>query len=230
MLRLDRQLLIGLLVLNFSTHVLGGEKLYDASAGTLPTEQGWLYLTRPLFGVAATQAFRDGAAVLDTMQETRETAGYFSQSQPKKPVLDREAGYAVRFTVRLAAERHRSQHRAGFSVLVLSSDTRGIELAFWEDEIWAQSGPDFKHAEGIARDTTAALTSYELRVAGDRYTLLAKGKPILNGPLRDYSSHWHPVYRMSNLLFFGDDTNSAAARVELGSLELVTGQPATVGQ
>lgn len=216
-----RRWLMGAAALTLSTQLPAAEKLYDVSPRTLPGEQGWLYLTRPLVGSTAVQTFRSGATLLDTMLEARDTAGYFGQSHPKKPTLDRKAGYAVRFSARLEAERHLNRHRAGFSVIALSSDMRGIELAFWETEIWAQSGPDFKHAEGAARDTTDRLTPYELRVAGDRYALLADGRSILNGALRDYSTHWHPVYRLANLLFFGDDTASAAARVELGSIELV---------
>jgi len=96
-------------------------------------------------------------------------------------------------------------------------------LAFWEDWIWAQSAPGFTHAEETAFDTTDSLTEYVLAIAGNSYTLSADGSPVLTGPLRDYPDAAHPVYGLTNFLFFGDDTGSAAARIELVSIEVLTG-------
>lgn len=191
--------------------------LFDASARTLPHLQGWVYLTKPLMGSTATATLGSSGLILDTTTSIEGSAGYFCSVAPR---LEAAEGYRLRWTLRVQSERHRTPHRAGFSVLVLGHDRRGIELGFWQDEVFAQSGADFRHAEAAAFDTSARLVPFELRVSGDRYRLQAAGRPILAGPLRSYVAHWHPVYRLANIVFLGDDTNSACARVELGSVEV----------
>ena len=192
--------------------------LYDGTLGTMPASQGWLYLTDPL-GASATQSLDTGVTVLDTTPATSDSAGYFSTVHPGVGVLDRGAGYRVRFDVEIVSENHPSTNRAGFSVIALSSDMLGIELAFWEGEIWAQSGPAFTHAEGAAF-TTTAMTEYDLIIVGSGYALLANGSPVLSGSLRDYSSHPNPVYSWTNFLFFGDNTSSADAEIRLALIEV----------
>jgi len=191
--------------------------LYDGGLGTLPSAQGWLYLANPPSG--ATQTLGAGAVTLDTTGQASYQAGYFSTSHPGVPTLDRHAGYRVGFDVQVTEEAHGSNDRAGFSVIALSEDKLGIELAFWENEIWAQSGPAFTHAEETGYDTTA-VRRYELHVAGDRYSLSAGGSEILAGPLRDYSSHPYPVYSLTSFLFFGDDTTSAQASIALARIDV----------
>lgn len=191
--------------------------LYDGTLGTLPGSQGWFYLADPLF--SATQTLDTGVTVLDTTPPTNDSAGYFSTFHPGVPVLDRDTGYRVRFDVEIVSENHLSANRAGFSVIALSSDKLGIELGFWEDEIWAQSGPGFTHAEGAA-STTTAMIRYDLLVLASGYDLLANGSPVLSGSLRDYSSHPHPVYSSTSFLFFGDDTSSADAEIRLARIEV----------
>lgn len=200
--------------------------LYNPAAGTLPSAQGWLYLTRPLLTPAVRQKLAGGMLTLDTSAVPGDSAGYFAVGHPRMPVLDHTRGYRVRLTLRVDRETHRSAHRAGFSWLVLGDDGRGIELGFWTNEIWAQSGSDFRHAEGAALDTTARPTPYELRVAGDEYTLWTAQRKLLEGPLRSYAQHWHPIYHGLNVVFVGDDTQSAAARVELGAIEIRGGRQA----
>lgn len=196
--------------------------LYDATEGTTPDEQGFTFFTLPLFGAAASQTYTGGVTALDSTPVQSEQAGYFGANVPP---LSRAAGYSVRFTVRLLEESHANSNRAGFSVITLGEDARGIELGFWADEIWAQEGGGgqiFTHAEGAAFDTTA-LVEYELRVEGERYTLRADETEILTGSVRDYTSFEGPVdpYETPNLLFLGDDTSSAAAKVELAYVALL---------
>jgi len=196
--------------------------LYDASTG-LPSLPDWLFLSNPPGGLAT----HDGSVTtVDTLAVTTPdiSAGY---TYLLTPTLDRNLGFTLGFAARVVEENHVSDHRAGFSVIVLSTDKKGVELAFWEDEIWAQEDvPLFTHGEGVTLDTTAALTQYELEISGDNYFLRIGGVAQLNGPLRDYSSHPHPVYSTPNFLFFGDDTTSAEGRFELGSITLVP-EPST---
>lgn len=204
--------------------------LYDGALDTTPDQQGWTYLTLPLVGADASQAASGGATTLDTTADISEMAGYFLGGPfgdpALAPVLDRAAGFALSFDVRLDAEAHASADRAGFSVIALSSDGLGIELGFWADEVWAQGDdPLFTRAEGAAFDTTAALTRYELLVLGSSYALQADGATLLTGALRDYSAFggFPDPYETPNLIFLGDNTSSASARVELARVGVASG-------
>jgi len=106
-------------------------------------------------------------------------------------------------------------------------------LGFWTDEIWAQSGKPsdnelFIHSEGISFDTTS-MTDYSLSVLNDEYTLFSGNTQLLTGQLRNYSDWTNPIpgagsfpYDAPNFLFFGDDTTSAKANVEIAKIELNT--------
>jgi hypothetical protein len=215
--------------------------LYDAALGTTPDAQGMLFTTFPFDGAAATQSFTDGATLLDSTAAIEEFAGYIARPG-QVPALDRTAGYSVFATLELLEERHNESEgdhngdgvsdRAGLSLTVLGADLRGIELAFWEDEVWAQADGSgnsedlFTHAEGAPFDPTAGLVQYELRVRGEEYTLLADGEPLLSGPLRDYSSFsgpFGPVYRTPNLVFLGDNSGNGSGRVRVTSVSVATG-------
>lgn len=216
-----------------STHV--ALVLYDAALGGTPDAQGRLvYRASP--DAVATQAFVDGATLLDTSARTADAAGYFVNPRDLPP-LDRASGYALSFSVQIVSEEHGASDkngdgvgdRAGFSVLVLSADKQGIELGFWTDQIWAQedgaaeppAGTLFTHAEHAPYDTTA-LTSYRLAIQGDEYILSSAGRVILRGRLRDYTAFEGPVnpYRTPNFIFLGDDTGSAQAIVRLSYVAL----------
>ena len=211
--------------------------LYDGAAGTLPAAQGWVYLTNPLGGASAVQTLGGGAVNLDTTAVGGDQAGYFSQfpifgSHPSMPTIDRLDGYNIRFDARLVSETHAGGDRAGLSVIALSAaDGRGVEIGFWEDEIWTQNdAPLFTHGEGVAWNTTAALTQYDLTIIDDDYTLSAGGVPILSGPLRDYTGFGLP-YTLTNFLFLGDDTSSARGSFDLALVEVTTGlvpEPSTL--
>ncbi len=200
--------------------------LYDGALGGTPDTQGFTYVA---FAESASQAYAGGVTTLDTTPIQSDQAGYFANEHPS---LDRQTGYTVQFSMQLLAEVHASQHRAGFSLIVLSSDLRGIELGFWPDEIWAQEGGIsalFTHAEGVSFDPTSALTEYELHISGDSYTLKADGAEILTGPLRDYTAFGGILdpYETPNLLFLGDNTSRGQAKVNIAFVALRTVAPAT---
>jgi hypothetical protein len=105
-------------------------------------------LTNPISGVQATQICTNSVTILGTTPQRTDYAGYCAKSRLYAP-LDRMHGYQVRFTAQVVAESHVSNDRAGFSLLVTGSDKRGIELGFWENEVWAQAGGSsqpFTHA------------------------------------------------------------------------------------
>jgi hypothetical protein len=184
--------------------------LYDPAGNSPPTAQGWSY------GAAgpAVQSFNAGLSTLDTGLANALQAGYYRADQ----LLDSNHGVLLSFSAGLLSESHVSADRAGFAVIALDSQHRGVELGFWSDQVWAQSGPAFTHAES-ASFATGALTGYALRLQGGTYTLSANGNPLLSGVLRDYASFGAP-YGTNNLLFFGDDTTSAKAVVRLGAISV----------
>jgi len=215
--------------------------LYDGSVPLqpLPADQGWSYGTSPLLGASTTQTPLPGGVRLDSTAVRDEKAGYFSKNpifpgiaHPGIETLDRAAGYTIVFDVKINSESHISNHRAGFSIIAISSDLLGIELGFWADTIFAQEA-GFTHTEEAAF-TTAAMTRYKLAVAGSTYALSLAGSqtPLLAGPLRDYTPAVVPdpdVYEIPSFLFLGDDTSSASASVDIAYIELAPGPPPLPG-
>lgn len=206
--------------------------LYDAASGSMPSAPLMGFLALPQD--AALLTYADGVTIMDTTAAGNETyAGWVATgaASPGFPILDRAAGFKVNFTVQVEHESHTGNHRAGFSMIVLGEDAKGIELAFWEDQIWAQSddrtGGLFTHGEGVAFAATAGLVEYQLSMVGNTYTLTANGETILSGPVRDYSSFngFPDPYETPNFLFLGDDTTSAQARVRLSFLSITGTEP-----
>lgn len=212
--------------------------LYDGALGGTPDTQGFFFQARPQTS-SATQVFSSGITTLTTTLALNVQAGYPARLD-RVPQLDRAAGYSLRFTARVVAEQHADSDRngdgiddrAGFSVIVLSNDLRGIELGFWPDEFWAQEGDRtgapaqmlFTHAEGAAFDTTVQRAIYDLAIKGNTYTLSSGGQNLLSGPLRDYSRSGFP-YTVGNFIFFGDNTTSASAIVELAYVAVEQASP-----
>lgn len=195
------------------------QTLYDAGLGTLPEAQGWAYFA---LGSGIARSVSGNAVLLDTSTSAGNQAGW---SRAAIPPLDRDMGFTLLFTTQLTAEAHGNSNRAGFSVIVLGSDTNGIELAFWTNTVFAQAGPPnlFVHAEDVAFATTGGFVDYALTMIGSNYVLRANGTPILGGPVRDYTSFSGPInpYRTPNFIFLGDDTTSASASVNVRRLALV---------
>ena len=197
--------------------------LYDDSTSQRPGDQPWLaYAT---LGGTATETIVPTGVTLAT--DNAASAGYSSHTpfgplkNPAFPALNRVPGFALDFELKVNDENHSSLNRAGFSVLLLSSDSRGIELGFWEDEIWAQSdSPLFTHAESVSFNTTAAEVDYQLAIQGNGYSLFGNSSLLLSGSLRNYSSFGSPPYTLPNFLFLGDNTSSANANVTIGNISL----------
>jgi len=218
--------------------------LYDGTTPTtLPGTQGWVYVSNPFSGASATQTANSGYTTLDTTPDAAmsDMAGYFSElpflgTNPNVPTLDNTQGYRVTWDVQIIAENHASIDRAGFSVIVISENsTKALEVAFWEDKIWVQDDTPniFTQGEGVAYDTTAAMTRYELRVLGNNYDLLVDNTSILTGQMRDYTAfNSSPVplnpgfpYDRSSFLFFGDNTGSGEAIVNLARISTFDSVP-----
>ncbi|KAM3091462.1 hypothetical protein ACKFKG_25945 [Phormidesmis sp. 146-35] len=202
--------------------------LYDGSKNTSLSAQGWMS-SIPL-GVS--QTVSAGATTLNTTANDALQAGY--ARIPTNFALDRNRGYTLGFNIRLLSETHSSSNdRAGFSVIALGADKKGVELGFWTDtlkktgSIWAQNDgatkpPRFTRGETTAFNPGTALTRYELSVKDNSYNLFANRNyqaPILSGVLRNYSLEGS-FYSTSNSLFFGDNTTSARANTSIAKIDL----------
>lgn len=227
-------LALGLLLLSPAAGRADFFVLYDPALGTLPAAQPWLAYAGDglMSGGSASQTLVPGQGVRLTT-DAAVSAGYSNYrplppapKNPAFPALDRAAGFALEWTLRIDDEARSSNNRAGFSVILLAADGLGIELGFWEDSVWAQ-GAGFVRAESAAFDTTAT-TDYRLAVAGSRYQLSADGALLLDGPLRAYPTPIIP-YQLPSFVFLGDDTSSAAADVVLGRVTLFTAVPGPSG-
>jgi hypothetical protein len=205
--------------------------LYDATSGAIPS--GTLMAFTDFPPGAASLTYSDNASILNTSPSGSDTfAGWISgqATTPAFPTLDRTTGFQLNFTVQVEIESHSKNNRAGFSVILLDQDAKGIELAFWENEIWAQNddrtGKLFTHGEGVDFPTTG-LKEYQVDITGDTYMLSANGSPILSGPVRDYSKFdgFPDPYETPNFLFLGDDTTVADSRVRLRFVSVTGTQP-----
>ncbi|BAZ42534.1 hypothetical protein NIES4101_85030 [Calothrix sp. NIES-4101] len=225
-------------------------QLYNGSTTATPNSQGFIYQTLPYFPNGTVQTGNQ----LNTTAFIQDYVGYAAKAE-LMPVLDRNAGYSIKFAVEILSENHSGAgadkngdgkaDRAGFSVTVIGNDLKGIELAFWENEIWAQNDGAaeptpgdltqtlFTHGEGttISGFTTKVFKNYELKVIGNTYSLFREDytTAILTGNLRDYTSFSTPAYLPSNpyqtpnFLFFGDGTPTSSANFKLGEISVNTG-------
>ena len=227
------------------------EVLFDGAQGTPLGSQGWLYPPPlPLIGNGVVQTPSNGKTNLNTVSQIGDQAGYFSKtpenlfgflpahSHPEVPVLDRAQSYTLRWDVQINDEDHSgSTDRAGFSVIVIGEDLKGLEIAFWKDKVWVQNdgneGPNsqlFTHGEEADFNTMAALTRYDLQILDNGYELSADGMSILSGNLRDYSAYqgtFDFAYTTPSFIFLGDDTTSAGADIDLAFVEVLVPEPST---
>ena len=147
---------IAVLLLPFSLSAFASSyTLYDGALGTAPSAQGWASFT-----IGSTEALSAGAVTLDSTAASALHAGYGLLA----PIsLDATVGFDYAFTVRVNSESHSSNDRAGFSAIVITSNLTGIELGFWQTDVWAQN-VGFTHGEDAAFDTTSGLVQYDLLV------------------------------------------------------------------
>jgi hypothetical protein len=220
--------------------------LFDGGLGTTPSAQGWPFFADPVGSHSVTQTAGAGFTTLNTVGPITDRGGYFSRDpvlgifvHPNMPVLNRQAGYSINFSLRMAAETHVTgpggddngdglADRAGFSVITIASDQRGLEVSFWEDSIWVQNddagGPSqlFTQAENAPLNTTSAMRDYRLEILNDRYRIAAAPgiRRPLAGRVRDYRNFGgNPdPYEIPSFLFFGDNTTRGESISQLARM------------
>jgi Domain of unknown function (DUF4347)/Lamin Tail Domain/RTX calcium-binding nonapeptide repeat (4 copies) len=223
-------------------------QLYNGISTTTPDTQGFIYQALPYLPTNTTKI---GNQLTTSISDY---VGYAAKAE-LMPILDRNVGYSIKFGTEIVSENHSGigadkngdgkADRAGFSVTVIGNDKKGIELAFWTNEIWAQNDGAaeptstdltqtlFTHGEGttISGFTTQTSKNYEIKVIGNTYSLFREdyATAILTGNLREYTSFATPAYLPSNpyqtpnFLFFGDGTPTSSADFKLGVISVNTG-------
>ncbi|HEY1921517.1 MAG TPA: hypothetical protein VGG44_02030, partial [Tepidisphaeraceae bacterium] len=142
--------------------------LYQGSGTTAPGTP-WLFAFTS--GASATSA--NGTTTLDTTSNFNLKNGY-SNTFPiintlvdsSFPTLSPTDGFTVSFDVQLNSESHTigntvNSNRAGFDVIVLGSDAKGVELGFWTGDVWAQNS-DFTHGEDDPFNPESSSHHYDL--------------------------------------------------------------------
>jgi len=206
----------------------GSITLYDDTAGNAPNMQPWLLAAAN--GSTVTTVTSEGVSLTSSNGVSAGYSNYIPIINVMKnsefPTLDNTLGFSVSFELQIGSETHTSNDRAGFSVILLDGNHQGIELGFWEGEVWAQN-IDFTHGEGVTFDTSTNEVLYELTILDNNYELIADSTTLLQGSLRDYNNPSIP-YSLPSFLFLGDNTSSAGANITLGDITLSTTDPASV--
>jgi hypothetical protein len=240
-------LAIGIAISNSLSVSAATIKLYEPGVGLIPntsTADGGPWLTQGgLLGGGTETSLGTSGTNLNTTLGNGILAGYGNRvanltTNPATPgdfvnsafpSLDRTTGYTLSFNVAIKSESRTNNDRAGFSVIALSSDTKGIEIGFQDNievgTIFAQD-PEFTQGEFTnvsLFEILRASTDYELTILGDTYTLSANNTQILTGGLRTYNPTV-PInpYETPDFIFLGDDSTSAQASVNLGAVSLTT--------
>jgi PEP-CTERM motif len=222
---MKRSLALSFALFGLSVPALAQTTLYNASGGQSVSQYGGWLVNPPTL-----ESFSSGSTLYSTVGSDALQGGFARADK----TLSRTAGFALGFSLKVESETHtgaNGPNRAGVSVIAITSDLLGIELGFWSDRVWAQSGPTFTKAEEGLFDTTVALANYNLQILGTSYQLWANGALIVSGPLRNYSSSGFLIYNTPNSMFFGDNTTSAQGsfRTSLVTLGAAAPEPATLG-
>lgn len=214
--------------------------LYDGASGVVPHDALWNWNFQTI-GSAST-GMGSGFVTLDT---TPLYVTYSGWGRLAPIPLNPTTGFQIRFDARVVSENHSAPDadknmdgladRAGLSLIALGTDLKGVEVAFWENEVWIQQqDPIFIHHPTLDRhfmDTTSQINSFVITVDTNGYALAVNGTTVLNGLSKDYSAWDGPInpYSTPNFLFFGDNTTSAMGQFEIAyvSVEAVP-EPATL--
>jgi hypothetical protein len=235
--------LSGLLLAVASTGFAQSFTLYNGTSNVTPDDSawGWSYLSQ---GGSAVKTAGGGVTTLDSTASDGISAGFSTVTSARSTpfVLDNARGYTVGFDIQVNAENHSNPNadknadgladRSGVSLIVLGSNHKGLELAFWQNEIWPQQdNPLFIHNTVTERaqgaNLTSLLTHYDLQIQGSNYALSNAGGVLLTGNVRDYAGNGAAFapYTTSNFLFLGDDTTSARGNVNIARVTVTLATP-----
>ena len=224
-----RCVVVAAAVISFDTAAAVSESLplYDAASAVLPDASPWSWT----YGSDSSGSSRNMtpslplAAVLDT----RLSAGAAGYGKIVGAGLDSSTGFVIDFSLRVVEETHANGDlgtRSGFSIIVLDQAKKGVELSFWTNQVFAKIADyGFPHGDGISVDAQTSARNYRVTFLSGQYTLVTEGAPPLAGVLSNYAPFVQFPYNVvpygqANYIFFGDNTTSASALVELSSITL----------
>jgi MprA protease rhombosortase-interaction domain-containing protein len=222
--------------------------LYQGSGTQTPQSQGWL----SEFAPGVTPVSSGGTTTFDSTSSASLEGGYSNDTVLGSPVnaafpsLNPNKGFSVSLDVEINSESHgNNDNRAGFDWIVLGSDNKGVELDFWDTNIWAQqyntsnstftkSATEDVDAQNTLNfdstfSTQSAINDYVLSVQGTNYYLTDNGSLILDGQTHDYTASGMEPYTLANYIFIGDDTSEAAASETFSTLSVTVPEPASAG-
>ena len=124
--------------------------------------------------------------------------------------------------------------RAGFSLTLIGDDLKGIELAFSNSSIWAQTPTEWNGIAGLQNNEffiqgseridfdTSSFNDYSISISGDQYSVSANGSLLFSGASKDYTgwSGTPDVYNQPNLIFFGDNTTDSSSTWRVSEMTL----------
>jgi hypothetical protein len=206
--------------------------LYNPTLGTSPTAQGWIAFAAPFGGTSTTNATE---TTLDTTSAATDEAGYSNYTASLTPslinsgfpVLNPAIGFTLNFNVQIDNSTDPDSTRAGFAVILLGSDAKGVELGFWGNQVWAQNAGFATHSTPASFTTTGAFNQYALTILNGNYSLTANGTPILSGSTLNYTTPAVP-YGLDNYVFLGDDNVTDSGAEEIKTVSISVPEP-TVG-
>ena len=197
--------------------------LYNPSLMTTPTAQGWI----PFAAVGGTSTTNTTETTLDTTSNVSDRAGYSNYTilgslvNSSFPVLNPAVGFTLNFNMQVDLATDTDTTRAGFNVILLGSDAKGIEIGFWGNDVWSQALGFTTHAADDTFTTIGAFHQYALTIFNENYSLTADGTQILSGATQSYGTPAIP-YGLGNYVFLGDDnvTDSGAEEIKTVSISV----------
>lgn len=158
------------------------------------------------------------------------------------PTLDPSTGFSISFNVAVTNENSTLNNRAGFSVIVIGNDQKGVELGFKSSTSTGSNGTSNSIIEQSDSFSTPVqsqnvgsintLTSYTLSILNGNYTLTSGSssslKTLITGSTHSYQfspttsnpplpPNFNP-YTTPNYLFFGDNTDEGSSNFTLGTI------------
>jgi hypothetical protein len=204
--------------------------LYNPTLGTSPTAQGWIAFAGLGSGTSTTNATE---TTLDTTSAATNEAGYSNYTPIGSlinsgfPVLNPAVGFTLNFNMQIDTSTDPDSTRAGFAVILLGSDAKGVELGFWGNQVWAQNAGFATHSTPASFTTTGAFNQYALTILNGNYSLTANGTQILSGSTLNYGTPALP-YALDNYVFLGDDNVTDSGAEEIKTVSISVPEP-TVG-
>jgi hypothetical protein len=203
--------------------------VYDGAVNTLgPTQSG--YLTYAAFPLANYLTLQLGSTRLTTSGNAGISAGWSNYTLTGAPVnsgfpvLNPAQGFALEFNLQIlaaAVSTEKVDDRGGFSVILLGSDKKGVEIAFQSNRLFAlkldASDLFVGDMTKVATVDTSVGQLYRLAISGSTFTLSSGSSTLLSGDTYDYTPWVQTTlgvadpYDLANYMFLGDDTTSASS-------------------